>query len=93
MQRVFKSVLGVWLVAMVLCLALNASATEAQSKVNINEAPVELLQALPGVGPALAQRIVEYREQTPFEAPEDIMKVSGIGEATFEKMKELIVVE
>ena len=93
MQRVFKGVLGVWLVAIVFCLALNVSTVEAQPKVNINEAPVELLQTLPGIGPALAQRIIEYREQTPFEAPEDIMKVSGIGEATFEKMKELIVVE
>ncbi|SMP50112.1 ComEA family DNA-binding protein [Desulfonatronum lacustre] len=93
MQRVFKGVLGVWLVAMVFCLAVNVSTVEAQPKVNINEAPVELLQTLPGIGPALAQRIIEYREQTPFEAPEDIMNVSGIGEATFEKLKDLITIE
>lgn len=91
MRRVFKGLLGAWLVAMVLCLAFNASAVEA--KVNINEAPVELLQTLPGIGPALAQRIVEFREQSPFEAIEDIKKVSGIGEATFEKMKDLLTVE
>ena len=93
MTRVFKGILGVWFAAMVFCLALNVYAVEAQPKVNINEAPAELLQTLPGIGPALAQRIIEFREQTPFEAPEDIKKVSGIGEATFEKMKELIVVE
>ncbi len=93
MNRVFKSILGVWLVALVLCLALNTSAVEAQTKVNINEAPAELLQTLPGIGPALAERIIEYREQTPFESIEDIKKVSGIGDATFEKMKDYLAVE
>lgn len=93
MNRIFKGVLGVWLVAMVFCLALNVSTVEAQPKININEAPVEMLQSLSGIGPALAQRIVEFREETPFEAIEDIKKVSGIGEATFEKIKDLITVE
>ena len=93
MQRFFKGFLGVWLVAMVFCLALNVSTVEAQPKININEAPVELLQTLPGIGPALAQRIIEFREQTPFEAIEDIKKVSGIGDATFEKMKDYLTVE
>ena len=56
--------------------------------VNINTATVEELDALPGVGPATAQAIVEDREANgPFAAPEDIMRVSGIGEKKFEKMK------
>ena len=62
--------------------------------VNINTATAAELEALPGIGPALAQRIVEYREANgPFTAIEQIQNVSGIGPAKFEAMKELIVVE
>lgn len=88
-----KGVFGVWLVALVLSLALSVSMVQAQTKVNINEAPAELLQTLPGIGPALAERIIEYRTQTPFESIEDLKKVSGIGEVTFEAMKEFLTVE
>ena len=49
--------------------------------VNINTATPEELQALTGVGPVLAERIVDYRtEHGPFGAVEDLMEVSGIGE-------------
>jgi competence protein ComEA len=61
--------------------------------VNINTASQAELEDLPGIGPALAQSIIEYREAIgPFETIEDIMKVSGIGTAKFEGMKELITV-
>lgn len=53
--------------------------------VNINTANPEELQRLTGVGPVLAERIVSYREEHgPFAAPEDLLSVSGIGEATLE---------
>lgn len=58
--------------------------------VSINAASSEQLQTLPGVGPAIAARIIEYREQTPFQALEDIQNVKGIGEKMFEKIKEQI---
>ena len=62
--------------------------------VNINTATRAQLEALPGVGPATAEKIVAYREENgPFERIEEIMDVSGIGEAKFEGMKELITVE
>lgn len=61
--------------------------------VNINTASVEELQALPGVGPATAAAIVEERERNgPFASPEDIMRVSGIGEKKYQKMQAMICV-
>jgi competence protein ComEA len=61
--------------------------------ININEASLEELDTLPGIGPTTAQKILEYREQNgPFQDIEDIMNVSGIGPATFEEIKDLITV-
>jgi competence protein ComEA len=61
--------------------------------VDINTATLEELDALPGIGPTTAQKIIDYRtENGPFQATEDIMNVSGIGPATFEELKDLITV-
>ena len=61
--------------------------------VNINTAGVEELDELPGVGEATARAIVEDREQNgPFSTPEDLMRVSGIGEKKFERLQGLICV-
>jgi len=65
----------------------------AMTKVNINTADATTLESLPGIGPSLAQRIVEYRQaHGPFECIEDVIAVSGIGLATFEGMKDLLTV-
>ena len=60
--------------------------------ININTADAEELMKLRGVGEKTAEKIIEYREQTPFETIEDIMNVSGIGEKKFEDIREMICV-
>ena len=57
--------------------------------VNINSAPKDELDALPGIGPVKAQAIIEAR---PFKTIEDVMKVRGIKEGEFSKIKDLITV-
>ncbi len=59
--------------------------------VYINKATAQELTALPGVGPVLAQRILEVRErQGPFKRPEDLLKVSGIGEQKLKRFRSLL---
>jgi len=60
--------------------------------VNINSASAEELIRLPGVGPALAKAIVEYRTGDPFKKPEDLRKVKGIGDRLYERLKDQITV-
>lgn len=72
---------------------LPGNSGQSGSLININTADEEALQELPGVGPALAARIIDYRENSgAFRTVEDLMNVSGIGEKTFEKMKLKITV-
>lgn len=62
--------------------------------VNVNTANSSELQKLPGIGPSLADSIVEYRKQNgKFASIEDIKKVSGIGESKYNKIKEYIKVK
>ena len=63
-------------------------------KVNINTADETELQRLPGIGPVLAQRIVAWRtENGTFEVPEDLLAVEGIGLATLEGLRDMIVIQ
>ncbi len=64
------------------------------AKVNVNTANAEELATLKGIGPAIAEKVIEYREQNgPFATIEDIKKVSGIGDQIFENNKDLIVID
>ena len=62
-------------------------------KIDLNRAEVWLLETLPGIGPSLAQVIVDYRnEKGRFDRVEDLLKVKGIGPTTLERIKERITV-
>jgi competence protein ComEA len=66
----------------------------AHQKVNINTADTTGLTTLTGVGTQLAKRITEYRKQNgPFQKPEDIMQVKGIGQKVFNQNKDRIVLK
>jgi len=70
--------------------AVETSTTEL---ININTASVSELDSLPGIGPTLAQRIIDYREQNgPFINAEDIINVPGIGTGNYERFKDMITV-
>lgn len=58
--------------------------------VNVNSASVSQLMKLPGIGPAIAQRIVEARTEAPFQHPDDLMRVKGIGRAKLDRIRPFI---
>ena len=61
-------------------------------KVSINKGSLDELQIVRGIGPVLAERIVEQRNaQGPFKSVEDVAQVKGIGKAKYERMKEQLV--
>jgi len=94
------------MMAAIAAIALSAPALSAQSKtpapkpaataaapVNLNTATAEQLATIPGVGPRMAERIIDYRQKNGgFKKIEDLMNVSGVGEKSFLKMKPLITV-
>ena len=70
-----------------------SSSSSPAQMVNLNSATVPQLEALPGIGRATAERIIEYRQKSGgFKKVEDLMNVRGIGEKSFLKLKPLITV-
>ena len=66
----------------------------SRKKVNINTATQEELDTLPGIGPSIASKIIDYREQNgKFNSIEEIKEVSGIGDAKYEKIKASITIK
>ena len=65
----------------------------AVQSVNVNTATVAQFEALPGIGPSMAQRIVAYREKNgPFKKLEDLMNIQGIGEKSFLKLRPMLTI-
>lgn len=95
MRKKTKHIMAtILLVTFLVGLGIGTALAQDQVKVNINKASVDELSTLKRIGPSYAQRIVDYRQQNdPFEKPEDIMKVRGIGIRTFEANKDFITCE
>ena len=98
-MRRFGRVIVVGLLCGLVCLgagrgaaAAGGAAAAAGLRINVNVASASELERLPGVGPALAKAIVEYRTRAPFQKPEDLRNVKGIGDRLFEKLKDQITV-
>ena len=68
--------------------------SQEQTKINVNTATVSILDTLPKVGPTLAQRIVDYREENgPFTKPEELKNVAGIGDKVLEAILPYITIQ
>ena len=80
--------------ALILGFVPTTWAQEEAAKVNINLASAEEIAQLKGIGPSYAERIIEYREtHGPFQSPDDITKVKGIGTKTLEANRGRITVD
>jgi competence protein ComEA len=70
-----------------------AAKTSTSERVNLNTATAEQLQTIPGIGPAMAKRVIEYRSKVgKFGKIEEIINVKGVGEKRFQKMKDRLTV-
>jgi len=71
-----------------------ATQKPVKRKINLNKASASELELLPGLGPQLSRRIVQYREtRGKFRKIEDLLQVPGIGRRTLERIREYITVE
>lgn len=93
-RGVFAALVALVLAAAAFSPAAAAEAAAGAGVVNINQADAPALMLLPRVGPALAERIIAFRDENgPFKAPEDLILVRGIGDKTFASMAPHVVVE
>ena len=87
-------IIALCIVVAVMMALVSVSLAQEAEKININKASSVELTQLKRIGPKLSERIVDYREKHgPFERPEDIMQVRGIGPKTFELNKDRITTE
>ena len=85
---------ALFLTLVLMVLMVGAAFAEcADGQVNLNTATAEELQQVNGIGGVLAQRIVDYRTEHPFQNLEEIVAVKGIGEKTFEKIQNSLCVD
>ena len=77
-----------------LLMGTPAMVKKASGMININTASVQRLDMLPGIGPAMAERIIKFREKNgKFKVKSDLMLVRGIGEKKYKKLQDLILVK
>jgi competence protein ComEA len=94
LRRIVATGLALTMAALMLSgSALAAGKPTPAGKVNINTASAQQLTTLPGVGPKLAARIVEYRQKSgAFRSPQELLNVKGVGEKNFAKIESLLTV-
>ena len=94
LRRIVATGLALTMAALMLSgPALAAGKPTPAGKVNINTASAAQLTTLPGVGPKLAARIVEYRQKSgTFRSPQELLNVKGVGEKNFAKIESLLTV-
>ena len=89
-----KMVIAVFLAVLVGWAGVINAAADDVKKININTASAEELTQLKGIGSSHAASIIEFREKNgPFKNPEDLTKVPRIGPKTYEKNKDLIIIQ
>lgn len=93
MQRRRMAVLTIVTVALMMSWVVPALEADLQ-RVNLNTATLEELMTLDGIGQKVAERILSFRDKNgPFQNPEDLMMVKGVGEKIFEANRSKIVVQ
>ena len=93
MTRRKPPMIALMIVAVVVAIA-GSSAASAKGVVNVNTATAAQLQLLPRIGPAMAERIIEFRETNgPFNTADELLAVRGIGSRSLELMRPYIVTE
>jgi len=93
MQKTKMAVITILTVALMMSWVVPALAAD-MDQVNINTATLEELSTLDGVGQAVAAKILDFRTKNgPFQKPEDLMMVKGIGQKMFDKNKDRIIVK
>ncbi len=93
MKRAKMAVLTTITVALLMSWVVPSLVAD-MNKVNINEATLEELVTLDGIGEKVAAKVIAFRKKNgPFQKPEDLMMVKGIGQKMFDKNKDRIVVK
>lgn len=93
MNMTLKGVLAALLLSVSLGLSSSVLAQEI-APINVNTADAELLAELPGIGPSRAEALIEEREANgAFESAADLERVSGIGPATIDRMRDQVTFE
>ena len=94
MKHLIRKSIGAALILVAVLSLAGLSQAGDSSKINLNEASIQELVKIKGIGQKYAERIVEYRESNgKFKKAEDIMKIKGIGQKKYDSIKDTIIVE